>query len=316
MKYLLIFLCTISAAHAQLKDFDITIDSRYDRIQDEDQTLTQNRLQDRIRIGFLYDVNGKFEIVGLAATGPSYGNDWNNAYDFNQNSSGQHELYFRKLYLQKLIGNTQVQLGSLGGIDSVGSAGVSSSGWVDGVNLNVKKDNKNFHIRVGSLYDVQNPSVFTRHRKLNFVEVELSQSVLKDMLVSIGYEHYRDDFIKGKMDIDLSILGNKVLSLIANVLYNVEENAYNYDLGVKWDILKSFIDGHDNYLKLDVYYSHLDPRNNFRNNLYSAYFQDGNSLVFKLSGKVDKNGKMNWFMRSALGKKSRFDVGLSIKLTK
>jgi len=316
MKYLILLLCLTSNAFAQLKDVNVTIDSRYDRIENEDHTLAQNRIQDRVRIGFTYDVFGKFSIVGLAATGPSYGNDWNNIYNFNDQTVGKPNLFFRKLYLQKMFGPAQIQLGSLGGIDSIGSAGIGSSGWVDGLNMNIKRNNESLNVRIGSLFDQNNPNVFTRQRKVNFAEIEVSKKYFENLLVRAGYEHYRDDFLKGKMNIDIKVVGKKVITLLADVLYDVQQNAYNYDVGAKWDVLDTFMEGHKNYLNLDVYYSHLDPKLNFRNSMYSAYFQDGNSTVFKLSGKIDKKGKLNWMVRDALGKKNRFDAGLTLKLGK
>lgn len=316
MKQILIgLLCLIAGnTYAQIKDFNVTLDSRYDRI-DEGAENIQNRVQGRIRIGFVYDVNGYFQLIGLTDTGPSYGNDWDTLHDLNNpNSKPEMALYFRNLYLQKVMGNTTLQAGSLGGLDSIGSAGVGSSGWVDGVSLNIKQGTSDMKVVVGSLYDSQNPSIFTRNRKLNFAEIEMSKQVFQNLLIKAGYEHFQDDFIKGKMKLDLDPLGKQVVSLVANLIYDVQEKAVNADLGASWDVLDTFTDGHKNYFKMDVYFSRLDPKMHFRNSLYSAYYQDGNSLVVKLSGKIDKKGKYNWYIRNSFGTKNRFDAGIAIKL--
>lgn len=319
MKLLSLFILLLAyttTGFAQLKDYSIVLDGRYDRIDNTDENL-QSRLQDRIRMGFTFDAFGKFELVGLAETGPAYGNAWGMIHDFNDETNTEQKLYFRRLYIEKSFKNTTIQAGSLEGIDSIGIANTPSSGWIDGISAKIKSGNADIKVVVGSLYDSNNPDVFSRKRKLNFAEIEISKKLFEELLVEAGYERFEDDFLKGKMTLDLSKLGAPMVKLFANVLYDIQENVSNYDIGASIDVLEIFNSSYKNYLKLDVFVSHLDPGMNFRNSLYTAYFQDGTNLVVRLSGKIDKKGRFKWSLRNMYGKNgNRFDAGISIRLGK
>lgn len=314
MAYFFSFIIFLSfAAHAQIKDLNIELDSRYDAITDYQEAYT-SRLQGRVRVGMTFDAMGRFQLVGLAETGPAYGNSWEDLHDFTGGNDEKRQLLFRKLYLQKAFGDTVIKAGSLGGLDSIGSGGVSRTGWIDGVSADIKAQGARLKVVLGSLYDTDNPNVFTRKRRLNFAEIEISKRAFHNLLLSAGYERQQKDFLKGKAVYTVESLGRPIVDLFASVLYDLESSDHNYEVGASADVLDLFTDGHRNYLKMDLYYTRLDPGLNFRNALYGGYYQDGNAFVARLSGKIGKKGKVKWNVRNSFGKKNRFDAGIAIDL--
>jgi len=317
---------------------EVTIgsDTRYDLITEEGtDIIVQDRIQQRIRIAFVYDVYGLFQIVALADTGPSYGNDWFELANFKNSPNQNPSLMFRRYYLQKKFGSNTVQLGVLPGIDEIGNAGLSSTGWVDGLAFKHALQNGD-EIRgvVGSVTEPNNTNPITRNRSLNYAEIVISKKLFEEILNEIGspisinsesgYNYFNNDHqIKEKISVDINIAGKKIVTLIANALYSIQQNAMNYDFGFKMDVLDTFLNQFKDYLKLELYYSHLDPKLHSRNSLYAVYFQDGSSLVIQLSGKIDRNGKFNWTLRRTYGipntngsnlMKNRFNFGVSVLL--
>jgi hypothetical protein len=315
-----LLLTTVSAlfcsfnTYAQVNTLNFNEEVRYDLIRGE-EGIVQNRVQDRVRIGFTFDANGYFQLVGLLESGPGYGNDWTNIYDFKADENKFNpNLFFRRLYLKKMFGQkTEMRLGALEGIESTGAGGLASSGWVDGIQLMHNRGGFNYNIRVGSLSDVANPNVFSREHQLNFIEVEMSKKFLKKIMVKAGYEHFQDHFVRLGVDFDSKILAREVITFVGHVLYDVNNQGLNFDFGVKGDVLKAFNESFANYIKLDLLLSRTDTKLHFRNSLYSAYYQDATTVNIGFSGQFDKKGHYRWFVRDSLGlKESRLDVGLGL----
>lgn len=157
----------------QLTDYNIVVDTRANTLTETDV----QKLQGRVKMGFVVDMYGVVEIVGLASSGQSFNNDWNTIQSSN-NSNDHVNLAFRNLYLRKVMGNTTVEAGALNPEPGVGSAGLAPSGWVDGVRVKVNTKVGDFKVVAGSLGDFKQPDAFQRKFQGNFIEIAFYRKLL------------------------------------------------------------------------------------------------------------------------------------------
>lgn len=310
----LVMLFSLNAFSQQITDYNIIIDSRGNTLTEADI----QKLQGRIRIGFVVDMYGVVEIVGLASSGQSFNNDWTTISSSN-NSNDHVNLAFRNIYLRKVMGRTTVEAGALNPEPGVGAAGLAPSGWVDGVRVKVNTKIGDFKVVAGSLGDFKQPDAFQRKFHGNFFEVEMDHKIFENLLSQTAVEHYNGDlYLRQKLTLDLKILGDKVIKVFGDALYDVERQAYNYEVGAELDVLKTIFNKYEHRLDMKVYYSNLDSRIPDRNQMTSAYYTYGPRYTVQIGGKIDKAGNINWFTRAAIGSNgnNRYDAGISIKLGK
>jgi len=315
MKKLLISLAisTLSfsaLAQIQVKDATINIDSRGDRLPTTDVT----RLQERVRIGFTIDVNGLVEIVGLAATGAAYNNDWATVSS-NNNTKDNVQLAFRNLYLRKVMGNVTLEAGALTPTVSIGAAGLAPSGWMDGVRVKAHSSIGDFKVTAGSLGDFKQPNAFERKFQGNFIEIEMERKVFDKIVTQTAADVYNGELnIREGVHVDMTALGDRVFKLFAEALYNVTKNAYNYEVGAETDLLKDLVKKYEGRVTLKLYYSDVSDKILGRSEQISAFYTYGPRFTAQLGGKLDQGGNANWYVRTAIGKQNRYDVGISLKI--
>lgn len=311
MKLAIAALLSLLSVHSFAQEIiktDIQVDGRYDQVG---QT---SKAQDRIRLGFTIDAGGVVEILGLVATGPSFGNDWVTDASSN-NSNNQHSLAFRNLYLRKVLGKTSIEAGALNPEPVVGAAGLGSSGWVDGMRVTTSTKIADFKVVAGSLTGLNTPNAFERKFIGNFLEIEMSKKVFDNLLVQVGYEKLdSDNYARLGVKYDLKIIGDKVIRIFGEALMDVEKQAYNYEVGTEMDVLKTILNKYDHRLDLKVYLSHLDDQLTTRGAMIPAFYTYGTRATVQVGGKIDKAGNLNWFARGSFGQQNRFDVGLQIKI--
>lgn len=311
MKLAIIALLSILSVHSYAQEIiktDIQIDGRYDQVGE-----TQ-KAQDRIRLGFTIDAGGVVEILGLIATGPSFGNDWVTDTSSN-NSNNQHGLAFRNLYLRKVLGKTTIEAGALNPEPVIGAAGLGSSGWMDGMRVTTSTKIADFKVVAGSLTDFNTPSAFGRKFIGNFLEIEMSKKVFDNLLIQAGYERLdSDNYAKLSAKYDLKIVGDRVIRIFGETLMDVEKQTYNYEIGAEMDLLKTLLNKYEHRLDLKVYVSHLDSELTTRGAMIPAFYTYGTRATVQVGGKLDKAGNVNWFARGSFGEQNRYDVGVQIKI--
>ncbi len=311
MKYAVAALLAIMSVHSFAQEVvktDIIVDGRYDQVG------TTRKAQDRIRLGFTIDAGGVVEIVGLLATGPSFGNDWVTDASTN-NSNNNHAMAFRNLYLRKTMGKTTVEAGALSPEPVIGAAGLGSSGWVDGLRVTTNTKVADFKVVAGSLTDFSTPSAFGRKFIGNFIEIEMSKKVFDNLLVQAGYERLdADNYAKLSAKYDLKIIGDRTIRVFGEALMDVEKQAYNYEFGAEMDLLKTILNKYEHRLDLKVYLSHLDSDLTTRGAMIPAFYTYGTRATVQVGGKLDKAGNVNWFARGSFGQQNRYDVGVQIKI--
>jgi hypothetical protein len=311
-KWIVAALITASASSfAQVSDFNINLDARNDQIDSKDI----NRLQGRIKMGFTIDAAGLVEIVGLASTGPSFNNDWATLATNPNAAKDPLTLAFRQIYLRKVMGKVSIEAGAMSPEPVIGASGLGATGWMDGVRVKVNTKIGDFKVVAGSLGDFTTPNAFARKFTGNFLEVEMDRKIFETLLTQTGVEVYDGVvYLKEGVKFDIKVLGDKVIKTFAEVIYDTQNHAYNYEIGAEFDVLKGIMNKFDNYLNLKVYVSRLDENMLNRNSTVSAFYTYGTRATIQLGGKIDHGGNLNWFARANLGKDSRYDVGLTYKI--
>jgi hypothetical protein len=292
----------------ELKDSFVQADTRYDNLPSTDVS----RLQERVRVGFTVDAYGLFEMVGILATGPSFGNDW--ATVVSNGSKNDVTLAFRNIYLRKTFKQGSVELGALDPEPTVGAAALGSSGWVDGVKVKLHTEIGDFKVIAGSLGDFQESNAFKRDFEGNFIEIEMTKKLFDQIMTQTAYENLNgQNYVRENVSYDLKLFGDKVFKLVGNALYNINQGKTNFDVGVEFDLLHTILDKYEHRLDLKIYYSNLEDSMTDRGDMIPAFFTYGTRTSIQLGGKIDKAGHYNWFARASMGESSRFDVGVAIK---
>lgn len=298
-----------SFAQIQIVDPVINVDSRGDQLP----STNVSRIQERVRIGFTIDAAGLVEIVGLAATGPAFNNDW--ATVLSNGSKDKVELAFRNIYLRKTMGNYSAEVGALTPVTTVGAAGLAPSGWIDGVRLKAHTNIGDFKVTAGSLGNFKEPNAFNRKFDANFIELEMDRKLFEKVMTQTAIESFNGDmYVREDVNVNIKILGNKMFKLFADALYDFERKAFNYEIGTDVDVLKTLVNKYDNRVGLKLYYSNINANIPSRSEQVSAFYTYGPRLTAQLGGKIDKAGNINWYTRAAVGQVNRYDVGVNIKI--
>jgi hypothetical protein len=112
----------------------------------------------------------------------------------------------------------------------------------------------------------------------------------------------------------MKFLGDRVIKLFAEALYDVERQGTTYEFGSEFDLLKTLANNYENRLELKVYFSHIDHTLPNRSQTITAFFTEGDRVSAQVGGRIDHDGNVSWYSRVSSGEKKRIDVGLNLKL--
>ncbi len=307
-----LILSVSSFADIIVTDWKLTSDTRYDSIPEKGIS----RAQSRVKVGFTLDANGVVEIIGIADTGPSFNNDWVSVVT-NNNTEDKFRPHLRNLYLRKVMGEVTVEGGAMNPEPTVGAAGLLPSGWMDGVRVKVNTKIGNIKVVAGSLGDFSNPNVFNRKFKGNFLEIEIDRKIFDRILSESAIEYYNGDgYVRQKLAYNVKFLGDRVIKLFAEALYDVERKGLTYEMGAEFDVLKTLANKYENRLELKVYYSNIDSSLPNRSQTITAHFTDGERVTAQIGGRLARTGSVSWFARASVGEIKRFDAGITVKFQK
>lgn len=272
------------------------------------------RLQGRVRIGFTIDAAGIVEIVGIAATGRNFNSPWTTYYNDN-GATDEATLFFRNLYLRKVFGKTTVEAGAFTPENTVGDAGLNAAGWMDGIRVLTTTKLGKIKVVAGSLGDFKQANVFERQFKGNFLEIELERELFDKLLTRSALEYYNERaYVREQLQLDVSVLGDKIIKLFANALLDVQNGKATWELGAEFDVLKTILGKFEKRLEMKVYYSEINEDLLGRSDTISQFYTFGPRKTVHLSGNITKNGSLSWSARGAWGRTDRYDIILTYKV--
>lgn len=293
----------------EILDIDFSLDQRYSKDDNRE------RLQSRVRIGFIFGAGG-VEIVGLATTGETFESEWATYYNSN-GSKGGSNLAFRNLYIRKANEKYSIEAGALSPEPIIGAAGSNPNGWVDGVRVKVNTKVGEFKVVAGSLGSFDQPNMFQRNFDLNFMEIEVTKEFFDKLMTTTAVERYNGDFyLRESVELDLDILGENLIKVFGSALVDFERNAATYEIGAEFDVLKTLFNKFEKRLQFRFYYSDINERIPDRQGTISTFYTYGPRLTFEARGKINDEGTLNWFARTSenFDGKRRTDVGVTYRI--
>lgn len=285
-------------------------DNRITHLPEADTT----RSQGRVRIGFTIDAGGIVEIVGIAATGKTFNSTWETYYT-TKGSTDEAKIVFRNLYLRKVFGKTTLEAGALTPEPTVGDASNPPVGWMDGIKIISQTSIGKMKVVVGSLGSFDEPNVFNRKFRGNFIEIELERKVFDNLLSKTAIEHYNGKtYVREQLQLDVTILGDKVIKLFAGALVSASTGKATWEVGAEFDVLKTILGKFERRLEMRVYYSDINENFPGRSDTISAFHTFGPRASVVVGGNVTKSGSLSWSTRASYGKTTRYDVILTYRV--
>lgn len=312
-KIVLLILCITNLVLAQDNALELRtrVETRYDDQEDE------NRQQNRVRLGFTYNINGQFKLISVASTGSNFTSDWNTVFSDDPDFKYQSSLNLRQLYLQYDSNGSKVQLGSIPTIKKDAAInGLDKSGWIDGVRIQKNyADSGVIEIVAGSITNLNEPNLLQRSYSLNFFEIEISQNLFNELNGSLKYEHFlQTDFLKAELKYDWEIFGDKVLKISSDVIKNLQTNGTSSSITTKLDLLSTILNKYDKKLELATSFIYVDNKFGERAQLSDGSFGTGFQFRTEVKGKINNN--LSWFANVLLSNEKRFNVGLRYQFNK
>lgn len=302
-----------------------SIGLRYDRLDSSANPF--HRLQDSVVLGFTITPNGLVDLVGMIQTGAPYGKKWNTAVNFDDPSKNSLEttLYFKQIYLQKSFRAFGLpvtgQAGILGTNQKVGTqslvgpvTAIGTNGWSEGARVTLQTHLGDFSATGGSITDMNQSDISKRNRELNYVEVQLSRKVFDALTIEAsGGKYDGQAFFRGAAEYDLTLVSEHLIRLFQEAFYS--QNQLNYATGLTTDLGKIFNEKLAGRVNLDLRYSYISPDSNLRGQMMNDLVINGHVLTTALYGKVDKQGRLNWFAAKDFLDVKRIQTGLVWKFS-
>ncbi len=299
-------------------DFKPRLDLRYDTSKNEQKEVLKSRYQSRIRLGANINLSEGLSLVGLISTGDSYTSDWYTLKDLTEQDSRieSPELFMRRLYLEKKIDKIKFQFGGIPTVkDKVSITGLDTSGWVDGTRFEMKSvDEKTiYEVVVGSIDGLDNPDFFSRNKKVNYFEAEISRKLYKRLVGEIKFEKLSEkNYIQGTFEQNVKLVDDNIVTLAMEYLHNTDQRIGNYTASVDFDPLVFFDNKYKEYVTMVLAHIYSNEELGLRTELNDNFYTYGYINYIGMKGRISKNGAMRWFVNSFFSDETRFNTGVNL----
>jgi hypothetical protein len=221
-------------------DFSGEFSTRARHYTDSEKTALQGRvvLQVKARLG------GGWQIIGVAHNG--FDSFYDTTKEDRTESAGDiiDNFGVKNLYIEnEMDAGHIVQLGALKvdrGLKQM--TALNGIGWVDGARVKIFNDNLGeITITAGSMGDFKKVSISDRDFDFNFVEIKLEREVFESLLVEVGYErHDNIDFLEFASKYEVELASNRLISILGEALYDVDNGKTKASIGVETDLGELF----------------------------------------------------------------------------
>lgn len=292
--------------------FRLSAETRYDNL---DWGKERNRIQSALRIWTHIDLGNGFSTRIFGSSGSRFQSRWSTATDFEPPRERDFmELYVRQLYLQYDQNRWRMQLGVIPPIkNAASSTGLEASGWLDGVRItNEIADGYVLEMVAGGLSNLDEPNAFTRPRKLNYAEIELTKQMDDYFGAELSGEIVdRNAYTKLEFSY---LVGDRWPIFVSELLINVSDETISFGLSAQKD-LNTYISGRSNTgLNVFLLYSFVDEKIGVRGTLSDDFYAFGHALKIELDGPLSRKAGLGWFARQIFMNPSRTTAGIRINL--
>ncbi len=309
----LLFLAPPLGAIAQeISFFRVTAESRYDNL---DWGRERNRIQSSLRVWTHVDFGKGLSARALGSSGSRFQSRWSTATDFEPPRERDFmEIFVRQLYLQYDHEKWRVQAGVIPPTkNATSSTGLEASGWLDGVRVtNEVVDGFVVEVVAGGLNDLDEPNAFTRPRRLNYAEIELTKQFDDRFGAELSAEIVdRDAYSK----VEFSYKKDEIWPrFVTELLINASDETVSFGLSAQQD-LNNLIAGRTNSgVNVFLLYSYVDEKIGLRGTLSDDFYAFGHTFKVELDGPLSRKSGLGWFARQVFMSPSRTTAGIRVTL--
>ncbi len=308
----LFFASSLGAAAQEISFFRVTAESRYDNL---DWGRERNRIQSALRVWTHVDFGKGVSTRMFVSSGSRFQSRWSTATDFEPPREREFmEIFVRQLYLQYDYEQWRLQMGVIPPIkNAASSTGLEASGWLDGVRVtNEVVDGFVVEVVAGGLNDLDEPNAFTRPRKLNYAEIELTRQFNDRIGAELSAEVVgRDAYSKAEFSFRKSETRPR---FVAEALLNASDKTVSFGLSAQQD-LNALISGRTNSgVNVFLLYSYVDEKIGLRGTLADDFYAFGHAFKIELDGPLSRKSGLGWFARQVFMSPSRTTAGIRVTL--
>src|SRR3989339_281105 len=273
----------------------------------------QTKGESSVTIKLVTDVNGLFKVVAIAGSGDGFIDSWDT---FAGGDDGYHPTFnLRNLYVEKQFAEKyKVQFGALNPEEGIlRSGGFWGTGWIDGLRTKAETSYGTVAITLGSLGDLEEPSVFSRDVEFNYVEIKVSKKFFESLLIEAAYENLNDiSYAKIGVNYDYEIASDRVVKLILEYISS-SDGGYKSVVGIESDFYQ-LITGKNSDVKIRLSWQHVDEDFDLSQRPATSFWtQPGETLVVEASGPIKKDWDLSWYAQFRVNettKNSYYIVGI------
>jgi len=311
---LLMLVSPLCVAAQEISFFRVTAESRYDNL---DWGRERNRIQSAMRVWTHVDLGKGLSARVLGSSGSRFQSRWSTATDFKPPRERDYmEIFVRQAYLQYDHDNWRLQMGVIPPIkNTASSTGLEASGWLDGMRLtNEVSDGFVVELVAGGLNNLDEPNAFTRPRKLNYAEIELTKRFNDRFGAELSAEVVdRDMYSK----LEFSFRKDEMWPrFVSELLLNASDKTISFGMSAQQD-LNSFFYGRSNSgLNVFLLYSYVDEKIGLRGTLADDFYAFGHAFKIEIDGPISRKAGLGWFARQVFMSPSRTTAGFRVTLQK
>ncbi|MCK5072013.1 MAG: hypothetical protein KAQ98_01205 [Bacteriovoracaceae bacterium] len=272
-------------------------------------------LQSHLTLKMVLDVDGSFQVIGIARSGETFAGNWDTFEDMDSpNDEFDPTLNVRNVYIQQRMEDHTLQIGAIpieNGLFQ--SAGLSGTGWIDGGRLKLKTQHGDVIVSAGSVSDIEEADAFRRDFDFNYLEVKVSRKFFENVCVEAAVEQHDDtSFLKGAVTYDVAIASDRMVKFLGEVIKD-DEDGFKALGGVEADIVE-VLTGDKSGIKVNVSYQYMSEEFDNTRSATSFWTQPGSTVMVRASGPLSSELGLSWFTQMRINEesdRSYYIVGVS-----
>jgi hypothetical protein len=296
----------------KLTNIRTVAETRYDMLEYGDAYY---RVQAAFRNWMTIDLGKGFTVKSHISSGERFQSRWSTATDFKKPAETRFmTLNIRQLYLEYEFNSSRLQIGTIPPVKNVAtSTSLEATGWIDGLRyVHKTANNWEFELVAGGLADLNQPNMFVRPKKLNFIEFETNMSFSEQWFVDVKAEILdKSPYLATELRFKPNA---KSPQLSAEYMRNLDNGSNSINVGAIYDMNQLYSDRENSGLRTFIMFSRIDENIGLRGMLSDDFYDLGTSLIIELEGPLKRDIHLSWFARQVFMEQSRTTAGIRVDL--